>query len=172
MLAVINEDLIITNTHRFVLVVRKSKKQPTEERSMTYMYKSYFLPKCSVYTVYHTYCLGKGKWNFYVQSCCFNGVKHAERECSRPSFFCLLRTGLWLFSIQEHSNTFWPVLTQVCFGLQRRLNWPCLSAEPPSYTADTTSFPKGESTPPSSTMSRFPTSGATTQKHNQLKDQL
>lgn len=33
---------------------------------------------------------------------------------------------------------------------------PCLSAAPPSYTEDTTNFPKGESAPPSRAMSSCP----------------
>ena len=36
------------------------------------------------------------------------------------------------------------------------MNWPCLSAAPPSYTEDTTNFPNGESAPPSRAMSSCP----------------
>lgn len=39
---------------------------------------------------------------------------------------------------------------------KKNLNWPCLSAAPPSYTEDTTNFPKGESAPPSRARSSCP----------------
>lgn len=63
-------------------------------------------------------------------------------------------------------HLFWSSVIKFHFQNPQKMNWPCLSAAPPSYTEDTTNFPNGESAPPSRAMSSCPAL-PTVSKNNQ-----
>ena len=124
------------------------------------MYIRYFLPTCSLIYIILTASAKEHLIDMYNPVALTEQSRQSLNAARLPSLPALNRTPGCRpdRNILKHSVPSWHKTGR--FGLRRRVHWPCLSAEPPSYTADTASFPRGESTPPSSAMSRFPTWGA------------